>query len=142
MRKHATMGILLAPLFAACSAGSGSSGDPPVDPAKELSALSPGDVQALCDWGAQEQGGYGTTVYCEASGTPRETASTQTECVAEVTPMFGRATCTTTVGQYTGCVKWFVANWCSAVPPALPAECMTFQSGCYGTQFAPDAGTD
>jgi hypothetical protein len=133
---------LVACSLAGCSTGAVTTEDPPLDPAKVLSSLSTSDLQALCDWEAQEQGGYGTTLYCEASGVPLYTATSQAECVAEVKPNFGRATCTATVGQLTTCVKWFVANWCSSTPPALPSECIAFDNGCYGTQLTPDGGTD
>lgn len=144
MTKQTLKGFLLAYFVAGCSTGggAGNAGDPPIDPTKALSSLSPSDLQALCDWEAQEQGGYGTTTYCEATGVPLETPSSQSECVTEVTPMFERATCTTTVGEFTTCLKFFVANWCSTAPPAIPTECVAFDNGCYGTQLTPDGGTD
>jgi hypothetical protein len=124
-----------------CSSASSGSGGPAVDASKELSSLSVAELQTLCDWSVQQQGGYGAHGYCEASGTPLETPSDQATCVAEVTPHYSRPTCTTTVGQWAMCIRWFVANWCSATPLAHPpAECVAFQTQCYGSLG--DAGGD
>lgn len=143
--------FLLAALLtsAACSNGAGAGGGsndaggsngPPVDSSKPLSTLSASELAALCDWSAQVQGGYGASAYCEASGEHLETPQNQAQCISEVTPHYNRPTCTTTVGQWTACTRWFVANWCSVMPPARPAECDAFQARCYGNPS--EAGAD
>ena len=138
--RRSAWGLLLFCVSVACSTGSHGNGAPPVDASKALSSLSLAELQALCDWSTQQQGGYGINANCEATGVPLQTSSNQAECVAEVMPHYSRPTCATTVGQWTTCVRWLVANWCSTMPAARPAACDAFQTLCYGSQA--DAGTD
>jgi hypothetical protein len=140
MGKALAWGDLLFCVSVACSTGSSGGGGPAVDASKELSSLSLTELQSLCDWSTQLQGGYGSSAHCEASGIPLETPSNQAQCVAEVMPHYSRPTCTTTVGQWTTCVRWFVANWCSTTPAVHPPGCDAFQTQCYG--LPADAGSD
>jgi hypothetical protein len=142
MRGSEGGGLFLLSAVFACSSGSsaGAPGDPPVDPSKELAALSTSDLQSLCDWVARQEGGYGTTTHCEATGIPLYASKDQAECLAEVAQHLSRPTCTTTVGQYTMCFRVFLASWCSSMPPTRPTVCDDFQTQCYGPP--PDAGVD
>jgi|CZKU01.1.fsa_nt_gi hypothetical protein len=130
----------------ACSSTSSSTPDSglAVDPAAKLDTLSPADLQALCDWAAQEQGGYGVHIPCDAgpSGpSDLEVAPDQATCVAELSPHFHQPTCTVTVADWMACLKWRLSNWCSAAPPAPTGTCAVFQAGCYGSGSA-DSGLE
>jgi hypothetical protein len=126
----------------ACSSGSAMPDPGPgVDSSKKLNELSMGDLQALCDWSARLQGGYGVHIPCDAAPTDLEVPPDQATCVAEVSPHFGRASCTTTVGDWEACLKWRLSNWCSVAPPPATGQCAALQVGCYGP-VPPDAGTD
>lgn len=109
------------PLACGASPPSESSSGPPIDFWKKLSALSTAEVQALCDWSTQKEGGYGRTIQCEASGTPLETALDQATCVAESSQNASQPNCSVTLGQWTTCFQWFLAHWCSATTLMLPA---------------------
>jgi hypothetical protein len=67
-----------ATLTLACSGGASTSG-PNVDPSKQVVGLSMSDLQVVCDWTAQDWGGYGGQLVCEAGSrdsldAPMETA--------------------------------------------------------------------
>jgi hypothetical protein len=135
--RLAGVGLLLTGTTLACSSFSSSS----VDPSKKLNSLSTGDQQSLCDWTAQQQGGYGVIIPCDAAPTDLEVEKDQAICVAEEMQRFDQPTCTATVGDWMMCVKWRLSNWCSAAPPAPTGQCAAIQTGCYGSR-SPDAGTD
>lgn len=123
--------------------GSGSPSGPPVDSSKTLSALSTNEMQAFCDWLAQDEGGYGRTISCEATGAPLETPQDQATCVSELSQHASESGCTATVGQWTMCVQWVDANWCTTMPAMRPAECGVIQATCYGSGGTQtDAGVD
>jgi len=102
-----------------------------------------GEVQALCDWSTQKEGGYSRTIQCEASGIPLETAPDQATCVTESSQNASQPNCSATVGQWTMCFDWFLANWCTATPLMLPAECAVLQTTCYASSGSlTDGGGD
>jgi hypothetical protein len=100
-------------------------------------------MQSFCDWVAQDEGGYGRTIYCEASGTPLYTPADQRTCISQLSQHASQPGCSATVGQWTMCVQWLDANWCATVPAMPLAECMVIQLTCYGSAGSPsDGGTD
>jgi hypothetical protein len=129
----------------ACGTGpaSGSSSGPPVEPSKTLAALSSSEMGAFCDWTNQKEGGYGRVIECDASGVPLETDPDQATCVAELTQHASEPNCSATVGQWTMCFEWLLANWCTTMPSMMPAECNVIQTTCYGSGGLPiDGGGD
>jgi hypothetical protein len=140
--KHCRMRLAALNLFYAVTTFACSSSSPStVDPSKKLNTLSTGDQESLCDWTAQEQGGYGTIITCDAASTDLEVETDQAKCIADVSPHFSQPTCTANVGDWMTCVKWRLSNWCSATPPVPTGQCAAIQTGCFGSSL-PDAGTD
>lgn len=134
------MGILMTATMLACSCSSSTSSSS-VDPSKRLNALTTSDQQALCDWTAQEQGGYGTIIPCDAGPSDLEVEKDHAACLALETQHFDQPTCTATVGDWMACVKLNLSTWCSAHPPAPTGQCAAIDTGCYGSP-APDGGGD
>jgi hypothetical protein len=126
--------LAVTPLACSSSASSRSS----VAPSKSLNALSTGDLQGLCDWTAQQEGGYGTNIPCDGGGS-LEASQDQATCVAEAMQHFDQPSCTSTAEDWMTCIKWRLSNWCSAAPPAPSGQCEAIQTGCYGSG-SPDAG--
>jgi hypothetical protein len=120
----------------------GSSPSTGLDPALALNAMSPADLRALCDWTANQQGGYGAMIDCDAADTGLLVEKDQATCLAVVTPHWTRPTCTATVGDWMMCVQWRLSNWCSANPPPPMGRCEALQNGCYGPPVPLDAGLD
>ena len=134
------LGLVVAAATLACS--SASSPSPSLDSSKKLNALSAADLEALCDWTAAEEGGYGTTIACDAAATSLEASQDQATCVAEGMQHFVQRMCPGTVGDWKVCVKWRLSNWCAATPPASSGECEVIQEGCYGSgSNVPDGGS-
>jgi hypothetical protein len=137
------LSFLVTGAIAACSSSSASNGGP--DATKKLDALSATEVQSLCDWTAKDQGGYGTTIICDAGQGSLEVPADQATCVTDVTPHWSQSTCTSTVGEWMTCAQWGLANACATTRPAKPAACAAIDVGCFGgddTATAQDAGTD
>lgn len=128
-------------LLAACGSGSSPSG-PSLDAAKMFSALSSGELGSFCDWVAQDEGGYGRTISCEATGSPLYTPSDQASCVTSFAQHARQPGCTGTVGDWTTCARWLDANWCSTIPATRPAVCDAIQAHCYGSGVTGDGGSD
>jgi hypothetical protein len=125
------------------SPASGSSSGPPVDPSKTLAVLSSSEMGAFCDWVAQQEGGYGATIPCDAGSGSLEAPQDQATCVAELSQHASEPNCSATVGQWTTCVDWLDANWCTTTPSMMPAECAVLQATCYASEGSPaDGGGD
>ena len=93
---------------AAESGGPGASG---VQGSKRIDQLTQTEAAILCDFAAQEFGGYGTIMNC-GDGTTIEADANQAECVAS-----RPTTCAMTVSQYEVCISEVsCANF-------LPASC-------------------
>lgn len=121
---------------------SASAAGPPVDAAKKLSDLSTSEMQAFCDWVAQQEGGYGSVTQCDAGTGSLETPQDQAMCVSELSQHASEPNCSATVGQWTTCVDWLDANWCTTMPATRPAVCNVIQTTCYGSQSVTDGGGD
>jgi len=92
-----------------------------VDPSANLSSLSPADKAALCDWVAQEFGGYDSRGVCADSATGGlQGPANQSECVVDLLPP---ATCPATVGQLEACVRSEVQNACDRAAVSPTPEC-------------------
>jgi len=127
----------------ACSSTSATSSG--VDPKKALDALSPAEVQSLCDWTAKAEGGYGNTVVCNAGGVPLEVPVDQANCVTDVTPHWGQRTCVAPVSDWMTCARWAFANVCATPALARPASCVAIDVDCFGGDDSvprPDSGSD
>jgi hypothetical protein len=127
-----------------CGTGTGSASPsgPPVDPSKNFSDLSASEMQAFCDWLAQQEGGYGSTTQCDASNVPLEAPQDQAMCVTEFFQHASEPGCSGTVGQWTTCIDWLDANWCTPTPATRPAECNVIQATCYGSGTLADGGVE
>jgi hypothetical protein len=145
--KQALLLLLLSaasiPAFAACSAGSG----PPigltgasrsgVNSGTSINALTDSDRARMCDWVAQNNGGYGgelAPVKCQlnlgdAGPNGRSTEYTvskkapksQASCIADLKKV--PATCTATVGEVEECLTYLYENPCATEknPPQCAA---------------------
>jgi hypothetical protein len=133
------------PVACGTSPPSASSSGPPVDASKTLAELSPSEMAAFCDWVARQEGGYGATILCDAgAGTASlEAPQDQATCVTELSQHAAEPNCSATVGQWTSCVDWLDANWCTTVPTMMPADCARIQATCYASGgTAIDGGDD
>ena len=93
------------------SGGSGGPGASGVQGSKRIDQLTPTEAAMVCDFAAQEFGGYGTIMNC-GDGTTIEADANQAECVAS-----RPTTCAMTVSQYEVCISEVsCANF-------LPASC-------------------
>jgi hypothetical protein len=125
--------------------GCSTAATPSLDPSKRLNALSTSELAQLCDWTANQQGGYGSALTCEAAPySPLHAATSQNECVVGFAPHASMPSCSITVGEWMMCADWTVSTWCTFPHPPAPASCEEFQAGCYGDEVAvfPEAGTD
>ena len=96
MRKAIVLGLFVA----ACGGGDG--GFPPesgVEPAQPVSALTAGDINTLCAWSIDAEGGAGHVHEC-GDGIEVTTA-TVAACEADLAGW----TCTATVAQYEECIN-------------------------------------
>jgi hypothetical protein len=95
MRKLSTVMVMLALVVSLAACGSDDSGSG-VDGSKSVDALDASEKGKLCDWFANQFGGYGAVDPCALTGL--EVPATQAECVAAF------PVCTATAGQLEGCV--------------------------------------
>jgi hypothetical protein len=89
--------------FAGTGGGAGGSGGPGasgIASSKRIDQLTQTEKATLCDWGAQEFGGYGTVMNC-GNGTTLESNANQAECLAA----YPTGSCPATVAQYEVCVS-------------------------------------
>jgi len=135
--RLAKAGLLVTVTTFACSSSPSTS----LDPSAKLNTLSTAGQEALCDWTAQVQGGYGAFIPCAGGAPGLEVAMNQATCVAESVQHFDQPTCTATVGDWMTCVKWALAIHCSTNPPAPTGQCAAIDTGCYGTPSS-DAAAD
>lgn len=102
-------------------------------------------MATFCDWVARQEGGYGATTQCDAGAgaATLETPHDQATCVTELSQHAAEPNCSATVGQWTTCVDWLDANWCTSMPTMMPAECAVLQATCYPSGGLPtDGGID
>jgi hypothetical protein len=116
----------------ACGAKASTSSSSPntsglnLDSAKRLADLSATDWQSLCDWVAQEEGGYGNTIACDAGNGGSLIAPTdESGCVAEYSE---GPNCPATVQDMVLCIQNLTQTWC--VTSMLPAECRMLKKPC------------
>lgn len=114
--------------LAGCSAGSGpvmglsGSSRSGVSSSQAINALSDYDRGRMCDWVAQENGGYGGSlppVKCEKDFTVTKKApKSQAECIEDLKK--APVTCDATVGEVEDCLTYLANNPCSTEknPPA------------------------
>jgi hypothetical protein len=79
--------------------------------------------------------GIGTS---SASGSGQD----QAMCVTELLQHASEPGCSGTVGQWTTCIDWLDANWCTSTPATRPAECNVIQPTCYGSGTLADGGVE
>jgi hypothetical protein len=131
--------LSLACCFAmAVTACSSSSSTPNIDANAALTSLSTGDQGRLCDWEAQQYGGYGKAISCGGGLVPAQRGPTdQASCVGGLPPPSASAFCNATVGQFEACVQWKKQNGCGTADP--PLDCLALRNpNC----SPPDAGGD
>jgi hypothetical protein len=123
---------------------------PNVDPSKLVVATSMSERNSLCDWIAQEFGGYGHVLRCDADVEAGEGILVAPENPQACTSIIGFAqwppSCPLSVAQFTSCIEWETQNVCivGVVTRAmLPADCQTFLgSECVGGVELVDSGAD
>lgn len=115
------------PALAACSAGSGppigltGSSRSGVNAGYSINALSDFDRGRMCDWVAQNNGGYGGSlapVRCEQGYTVSKKApKNQAECIEDLQKV--PPACRVTVGEVEDCLTYLYDNPCTTVknPP-------------------------
>lgn len=110
---------------AACSS---SSSEPNIDSNMALAALSSADQGRLCDWEAQQYGGYGKSVSCGGGLLAAQRGPTdQASCVSGLPPSSASLYCQATVGQFEACVRWRVQNGCMAIANP-PTDCVALRN--------------
>jgi len=72
---------------------------PPVDPAKTVNEISPGELATLCDWMANQLGGYDQETQC-GGGISVRNFKDQAQCMAAVFP----AGCRITIAEFETCI--------------------------------------
>jgi hypothetical protein len=106
----------------ACSSPTTTTSTGPIDGAtldtsKIVVNLSPAEQATFCDWDAQQYGGYGHMVVCDAgakAGSSSEPGTDQAMCVMGLQHLAGiRPTCSATVGDGMACVQWEIQNPCA-----------------------------
>lgn len=118
----------------ACSS---SSSGPNIASSETLTALSPGDQGRLCDWEAQQYGGYGKVVACGGLVAAQRGPTDKASCVSALPASSAATYCQVTVGQFENCVQWKVQNGCGTADP--PGDCTALRNpNC----FPSDAGAD
>jgi hypothetical protein len=119
--------IVIASLAFGTGACSSSSSGPNLDSNEALTALSSGDQGRLCDWEAQQYGGYGKTVSCGTGlVAPLRGPTDQASCVSALRPSSTSAFCQVTVGQFETCARWRVQNGCGTADP--PFDCVALRN--------------
>jgi hypothetical protein len=138
-RGIAIESFFVAASLAACSSGSSGSSGPNVDSSKRVAMLSTDEQKTVCDWIAQQWGGYGHSVTCDAGGGFSVMISApwtnQTGCLAQFAQV--PAGCPATVGQASACYQQGAQTACA---PMQSSTCITLQQQCSPTSV--DAGSD
>lgn len=103
------------------------------------------DQAALCDWLAQEWGGYGGLLRCDAGSETLSAPLTQQVCLSEALDVaYWGPTCPLTVSQFASCVQWQAQNVCLigvVNASMLPPECQTtIGPACAGYKSGSDGG--
>jgi hypothetical protein len=109
------------------SSSSSNGAGPNLDSSKRLAQLSPTDWQVLCDWVAQEEGGYGNTIVCDG-GMNGGSLSAPTDEPSCVTQYSGGPNCPGTVQQIVSCIQSLMQTWCDT--STLPAVCRMLKNPC------------
>jgi len=117
-------------LLAAC--GSGVSQPVELNPNARAASLSAGEQALLCDWIAQQFGGYGHTISCDGGETSLAGPQDQATCVSQYMQGFSQpdarfAACTATVGQVQSCLQWTFQNACGGSAGSAPSACAVTQ---------------
>jgi hypothetical protein len=130
------------------SSGTGASaaaGGPNVDSSQRVVALSTADQATLCDWIANEWGGYGGLLRCDAGSETLSAPTSPQDCYSGLLASF-EPSCPLTVGQLSSCVEWQAENVClvgtieaAMLPPACQA---TIAPACTAMKGSPDGGAD
>jgi hypothetical protein len=101
------------------------------DTSKLVIDLSPAEQAAVCDWSAQQYGGYGHMAVCDAgarAGSSSGPGTDQAMCVMALQHLASiRPTCTATVGDAMACSQWEIQNPCAGTA-AGPAGCQVLGS--------------
>ncbi len=133
----AALGVACSALMACSSSsstGSGSSSGPGIDPSTRLADLTPAERATLCDWSAQQMGGYDLKIRCDDGG-DYETPPSQAWCVAHwaLGP-----NCSATVGQAESCLQLGI-NSCDSPSVRSSPDCLAMTAP--GCTTSSDAGT-
>jgi hypothetical protein len=130
MRSAVCIGLTLA---CQCSSSATNSNVPD---SKPIANLALGDQRTLCDWIAQEFGGYDSRGICaDAAAAGLQGPADQSSCLDSLKDY---TRCSVTVGQLQVCVRWEVRNSCTLPLPPSP-ECAVFGPSCGRSN---DAGGD
>lgn len=121
--RVAALAVVSVCVLSACS-----DDGPTLDDHEQISKLDDSERGALCDWWAQQWGGYGTTIMCGAAPYPNWTS--QAECKSFKRDLF--ESCTQgTVGQFKACQRAADKNRCPYLEGSFfPDECDAFDRAC------------
>ena len=114
--------------FAFAAGGCSSSSGPNLDSNMQLTSLSAGDQTKLCDWEAQQYGGYGKAVMCGGLLAAQRGPADQASCVSDLPPSSTAMYCQVTVGQFENCVRWRVQKGCSGTMAMPPTDCTALRN--------------
>lgn len=130
-------------LFCVCTAcGAPSSGTTAPNASANLMTLPPSDQNALCDWIAQQFGGYHSNGVClDAAGGGLQGPVGMSGCIDQLKNYMR---CAATVGQLQACIQDEVRDACmgSANPGASSSNCTALNTTCGKPVPVPEAGGD
>lgn len=120
------LGGFLVCVATACGGDDGNSAS--LDDSALVSSLNDAQRNLLCDWAAQQEGGYGKEITCPLQSViiPKD----QQACRAQIDSTL-RACKSGTVGQLKACVEGRATDPCRASTGELyPAECKAYDQAC------------
>jgi hypothetical protein len=121
------LGVALGLALGGCGSDDGPAASSGVEGTKQLSTLSTGEIGSICDWAADNYGGYGKKINCgiEHSFT---TWQNQGACTENLSPIFSHCA-NGTVEQMEACISKKIASPCDGSVGA-GAECRAYDTAC------------
>jgi hypothetical protein len=103
------------------------SGQTGLSPKQTLISLSMSAAEQLCDWLANQYGGYGGSFACDGGGPVMMGPQSQSDCVAQFVQLGADAspfnTCTGTVSDFETCIQWQIDTACVTEAGTAPDGC-------------------
>jgi hypothetical protein len=121
------LGVAVGFALAGCGGDDGPAASSGVEGTKPLSTLSTGEIGTICDWAADNYGGYGKKVNCGVENS-YSIWENQRACTANLSLSFGHCA-DGTVEQMEACFAKKAASPCDRTVEA-GAECRAYHDAC------------